>query len=281
MNWSRVPKIRILIHACLFILIIFPADAYVLKGEHILQLMIAENNLPVGLSVNQQVSDIDPGRETGEKIYEQLVRYRIPGEFRSDIDGLDLSRIHLVSSDQSLTVVDGRVVAETETWMDHYKDIFFYRSRHQMVEKLESLGINFSVASLGRYNGMICYILGAEYGDESVPQLWIIKDTFQPVRWIFRVSDEQGIVEQEEILYKDWKKHYKFRYPSIIEFYQGMNRIRTIAVLQVKTNPPFPEDLFDMQQLKIIYSKKIPENTDLTKQNEIEKRIEKFKQIYE
>jgi len=269
------------VYACLLILIVFPADAYVLKGEHIIQLMIAENNLPTGLSIEQQVTFSDPGIESVDRAYDQQVRYRIPGEFRSDIDGPDLHRIHVVSSAHSLTVLDGRVVAESETWVEHYKDIFFYRSRHQMVEKLESLGINFSVISLGRYNGVICYILGAEYGDESIPQLWIAKDTFQPVRWIFEVSDEQGVVETKEILYEDWKTHYKFRYPSKIEFYQGTYRIRSISVLQAKINPPFSEDLFDINQLKKFYSHEIPENPDLTKQNEIEKRIENFKQIYE
>lgn len=254
------------------------ANAYILKGEHVLQLMIEKNNFPVRGLVNQQISFFDPGIESINTEYEQTVRYRIPEEFRSDIDDYGLKRIHVVSSGNSLTVIDGSVVAESEAWVDCYKDIFFYRSRKRLVEKLETLGINFSVTSFGRYNGVICYILGAQYPDESVPQLWVAKESFQPVRWIFKVFDEQGVVEQKEIRYGDWKSYYKTKYPSKIEFFQGQNLIQSISVLQIEIDPFFPKDLFDIEQLRNYYSTRVQETTDSTN---IEKRIEEFKKIYE
>ena len=281
MYWFRILKIIIPVYVCLSISLLSSANAYILKGEHVLQLMIEANNLPVRLYVNQQISFFDSGIQTINTEYEQWIRYRIPGEFRSDIDAYDLKRIQVVTSDNSLLLIDGKMVAESEIWVDHYKDIFFYRSRKQLVEKLESLGINFSVTGLGRYNGIICYILGAEYQDETVPQLWVAKDSFQPVRWIVEVSDVDGVVEQKEILYGDWKSHYNSRYPSKIEFYQGRNLIQSISVLQVEINPPFSEDLFDIEQLKKFYSIGVREERDSTDQYDIEKRIEEFKKIYE
>ncbi|MBC2715664.1 MAG: outer membrane lipoprotein-sorting protein [Desulfobacteraceae bacterium] len=243
--------------------------------------MIEKNNLPVRLFINQTVSFFDSGFDSINTEYEQWVRYQIPEEFRSDIDAYDLKRIHIVSSHNSLTVMDGSIVAESEAWMDHYKDIFFYRSRERLVEKLETLGINFSVTSLGRYQGTICYILGAEYQNESVPQLWIAKDTFRPVRWIYEVSDEQGVVEQKEILYSNWKSHYQSWYPSEIEFFQGQNLIQSISVQQIEINPPFSEELFDIEQIKNFYSTEIREEAFPTDQSDIEKRIKEFKKIYE
>ncbi len=280
MYWFRRLIIKFSVYVCLSIFLLSSANAYVLRGEHVLQLMIKKNNFPVRLFVNQQISFFDPGVEAINTAYEQTVRYRIPEAFRSDIDAYGLKRIHVVSSGNPLTVIDGRVVAESEAWTDHYKDIFFYRSRKRLVEKLETLGINFFVTSLGRYNGVICYVLGAQYPDETVPQLWVVKESFQPVRWIFNVSDAQGVVEQKEIRYGDWKNYNNSRYPSKIEFYQGQRLIQRIAVLQVEINPSFSEALFDIEQLKIFYSTG-REETDSAYQNDIEKRIEEFKKIYE
>ncbi|MEZ4566939.1 MAG: hypothetical protein R2860_08210 [Desulfobacterales bacterium] len=44
------------------------------------------------------------------------------------------ARIHLVSANQALTVVDGKIVSEGETWEDQYKDIFLYRSRKKWLK---------------------------------------------------------------------------------------------------------------------------------------------------
>jgi hypothetical protein len=283
MNWFNAVKINILIYVCLSLLLLPAANAYILKGEHVLQLMIETINFPKRLSVHQQIAFFDSGieSETMNTEYEQWVRYQMPEEFRSDIDTLDLKQTQVVSSDISITVIDERIVTDSQAWSDHYKDIFFYRSRKQMVEKLESLGINFSVTSLGRYNGEICFVLGAEYPDESVPQLWVAKNTFQPVRWIFEISDVEGVVEQKEIRYGDWKTHYKSRYPSNIDFFQGQNLVQRISVLGVEINPSFPEDLFDIEKLRILYSTMNPEEKNPAEHNDIEKRIEEFNRIYE
>jgi outer membrane lipoprotein-sorting protein len=283
MYWFKAVKMKILIYVCLSFFLLPAANAYILKGEHVLQLMIETIHFPKRLAVHQQIAFSDSGiePETINLEYEQWVRYQMPEEFRSDIDAEDLKQIQIVSSDNSLTVIDERIVSGSQGWEDHYKDIFFYRSRKQMVEKLESLGIDFSVTSLGRYNGEICFVLGAEYPDESVPQLWVAKDTFQPVRWIFEITEGMGVVEQKEIRYGDWKMHYKSRYPSKIDFYRGQNLFQRISVLGVEINPSFPDDMFDIEKLRMFYLTMNPEETDPTEQNDIEKRIEEFNRIYE
>ncbi len=284
MYWFKVLKIKILIYVCLALFLLPAANAYILKGEHVLQLMIETINFPVRLSVNQQITFFESGieAETMNVEYVQWVRYQMPEAFRADIDVEDLNQTQVVSSDNSLTVIDERIVADSQAWVDHYKDIFFYRTRNQMVENLETLGINFSVTSLGRYNGKICFVLGAEYPDESVPQLWVAKDTFQPLRWIFEISDDGlGGVEQKEIHYGGWKTHYKSRYPSNIDFFQGQNLVQRISVLGVEINPSFPDDLFDIEKLRMLYSTMNPEETNATKENDIEKTIEEFNRIYE
>ncbi|MEZ4578570.1 MAG: hypothetical protein R2875_11320 [Desulfobacterales bacterium] len=210
MNRSGILRLKLLCGVVLMLVAVTAADAYVLKGEHIVQLMVSATNLPRRFLVRQQISIVDqaihepagpwegqgkgllngltdrpdqdraetpkdvlqddvqedsagllnamltgslmgrlfgsdpyPSAEsmaarygTREKAYAQLIRYQLPGNFRSDITSEEPTRIHLVSANQALTVVDGKIVSEGETWEDRYKDIFLYRSRKEMVEKL-------------------------------------------------------------------------------------------------------------------------------------------------
>jgi len=258
------------------------ANGYVLKGQHVIDLMLKKNHLPTRFFIDQSLAVYNSGFFTSKTEYEQWVRYQLPEQFRSDIESDDLKQIHVASGDDSLTIVDGSVVSESEIWADHYKDIFFYRSREKLVKRLEVLGIDFSVTSLGRFEGIICYVIGARYPDESVPQLWVTKDTFRPLRWIFEISDSDDDMVPLEIFYKEWKSYHKSWYPSKIEFYQGPEIIRSIAVHQIELNPGFSKTLFDINSLKTYYSpQKFQEVLPETGQSDIEKRIEDFKKIYE
>lgn len=267
------------------IMMSLPADSYVLKGQHVLELMIKKNNLPTRLFINQSLTVYDPGFFAETTVYEQWVRYQLPEAFRTDIESEEFKQIHVVSSDDSLTIIDDKIVSESEGWADHYKDIFFFRSRKKLVNRLKSLGIDFSARSMGRLQGTICYIIGANYPDESVPQLWVEKDTFRPLRWLIKatVTDETGLskLKKFEILYKEWNAYQKSWYPSKIEFYEDQQMIQSIEIRQVEINPAFSKDLFDITQLKAYYSTKLQEPLPENNPSDIEKQIENFKKIYE
>jgi hypothetical protein len=154
-----------------------------------------------------------------------------------------------------------------------------------MVEKLEALGINFSVTSLGRYDNTICFIIGAQYSDETVPQLWVDKETFRPVRWIVETSGTREKQKHKEILYRNWNRYSGTWYPAEIAFLKNGTRIRTITVSDVEVNPDFSDDLFDLGKLKFIYMQETTEAEQgpepVTETNDIEQRILEFKRIYE
>lgn len=266
---------------CAFFLagIALPVTAYVLKGEHVLQLMIEKNNLPKRLGIFQTVSFFDPEADSMAADYEEKVAYRIPGAFRSEIATHDFQRIHTAASGRTLTVVDGRMISTSEIWTDLYKNLFYYRDRKQLVENLQILGINFSVTSLGRYEGTICYVLGADYPDETVPQLWVAKDTFQPVRWIVKAETSSG--PHKEILYRDWQAHSRSWYPSLIEFLEGGQVIQRISVRQVTLNPSISDELFNVERLEKSYAPRIPEENKEGVPSDISHQIEEFKKIYE
>jgi len=72
-------------------------------------------------------------------------------------------------------------------------------------------------------------------------------------------------------------------YPMRIEFFSNGNLVREIRVQDIKVNPSFQADLFDIQQLKSLYPQDAPaepKNGDKEELDEVQKTIDEFKNIY-
>jgi outer membrane lipoprotein-sorting protein len=139
--------------------------------------------------------------------------------------------------------------------------------------------VDVKITSLGRFQGKPAYVLGTQYPDETSPQVWLDKNTFLPIRWIITSNATQNL----EVLYLDWKKLDKTWYPMRIEFFSNGNLVRKIQVQDIKVNPSFQADLFDIQQLKSRYPQNAPaepKNDDKEELDEVQKTIEEFKKIY-
>jgi len=265
---------------CFFV----PANAYVLQGPHLLELMARNIGKTKSLFVSQKLVFYDDSFKEGSIELKETLKYLFPEKFRSDIVSKNSKRIHVVSKGISLTVIDKKTVAGHETIFDRYKDIILYNSRSALLQRLARLGIDVSVASLGRFEKKPIYVLGAQYPDESVSQIWLNKDTFRPIRWIINSNKPDGRIDSLEVRYFKWRKIRKMWYPMHIEFYQDDNLIRMIEVDEIKVDPGFSAGLFDINRLKSTY----PKDTQvLSKQrqpgelSEVQKMIEEFKKIYE
>lgn len=261
-----------------------PANAYVLQGPHLLELMTKNIGTTKSLFVSQKLVLYDDSFKEGSIELKETLKYIFPKKFRSDIVSKNSKRIHVVSKGLSLTVIDEKTVASHETLFDRYKDIIFYNSRSALLQRLVHLGINVSVSSLGRFENKPVYVLGAQYPDESVSQIWLNKDTFKPFRWIINSKKPDGRLDSLEIRYFKWRKIRKIWYPMHIEFYQDDSLIRMIEVDEIKVDPGFSAGLFDINHLKSTY----PKDTQvLSKErqhgelSEVQKMIEEFKKIYE
>jgi hypothetical protein len=171
-----------------------PVQAYVLQGLHILDLMIEQLGEAKSLYVNQELifyrlvsqTDIetdetreehqtldeagtdlpaDQGVQLDENVsleemlqLEETLRFFFPFAFRSDARSSDSERIHVVSGDRSITIVDGSIVPAVANRFDLYKDIFLYRTREDLSERLLQLGVDVSISSLGRFEGEIALV---------------------------------------------------------------------------------------------------------------------------
>jgi hypothetical protein len=243
-----------------------PTNAYVLPGPYILKLMTQSLGKAKSLLVSQTlVIHDDTPQKSGVELSETL-RYVFPDKFRSD------------------TLSEHVLADESDNRYDRYKNILLFKPRKMLQDKLSLLGVDVTVSSLGRFQGKPAYVLGAQYPDETTSQVWLDKDTFRPFRWIMTSKAGKSRENSIEVRYVQWQKVHHAWYPMWIEFFVAGILVREIHVQNIKVNPSFSKELFDIKHLKSLYPQGAPvEQKQENKEelNEVQKAIEDFKKLYE
>ncbi|MGA8242676.1 MAG: hypothetical protein WB818_19035 [Desulfobacterales bacterium] len=261
-----------------------PSHAYVLHGYHLLELMRHEMGTARSLEVIQKLTIQESVSPTEAVAVQETLSYRFPVAFRSEFISAAGEHIHIFSNGRALTVVDRRIVSDTESEFDHYKDIFLYNTRELLKNRLLQLGVAADVSSVGRFQGRIAYVLGAQYPDETVPQLWLDKETFRPMRWLLKPASAGNLSETIEVRYDDWRKLSSIWYPERIEFYQGDRLLRRMQVQRTRVNPELSNRLFDLTYLKSIYpyaAAPPPAQGESGGKNDIQRTIDRFRKLFE
>ena len=215
---------------------------------------------------------------------DESLRYVFSEAFRADSISDDNQRIYVFRDGQTLTVIDGVISNDAGTRFDLYKDLLLFRSRKVLSERLSDLGVDISVSSLGKFEGQPAFVVGAEYPDKTLPQVWIDMETFQPVRMIIPGGSASYSTDFLEIRYLQWQKIGKIWYPMRIEFVQDGTTVRTIEVNDYQVDPDFSKDVFDIARLKSEYRQPVltPDRAGETDGlSEVQKTIERFKKIFE
>ena len=261
-----------------------PAHAYVLSGPHILDLMISKYGKAKRLLILQRQTVFTPDAQTAGAELKETVRYVFPENFRSDLRSQTGQRVHVVTKYDALTAIDGIIVNEAGDDFDRYKDILLYHSREILHQKLNWMGLNVTRTSLGRFQDKIAFVMGAQYPDESLSQLWVDKETFRPMRWLIVKQTPTGQPAVLEIQYQNWQLFAENWYPVQINFIENGQLVREIKVDSVQVNTNFSNELFNIQQLRKRFQ---PAAAPVTEQpgtegmGEIKKSIEEFKKLYE
>lgn len=280
--FSSYLKKLLCIGACLGLLLGFkvPAYAYILPGPFLLKLMTQHLGTAKRLWVNQKLIFYNDNPQTSAIELSEDIKYIFPAIFRSDISSENIQKIHVFSRGNILTIMDGKVSDEPESSYEDYKDLFLFRSREQLQERLSRLGVDVKVSSFGRFQGQPAYVVGAQYPDETHSQIWLDKNTFRPFRWIMASNANQNL----EVRYLKWNKFQAIWYPMHIEFISNDKLVREIHVQNIKVNPSFSKKLFDIEYLKLHYPRTKPnvsvDKNNKANQNEIQKTIEDFIKIY-
>lgn len=284
----RLTNLIFLIIGSLLLLSALAVHAYVPQGPQVLELLVGKIGQARSLLVHQHL--LLPESKTGGAAVEvkEVLRYLFPKSFRSDIQEKEMQRIHVVSGEQSLTVVNGRIEAQAPGRIDSYKDVLLNRSRLDLHKALAKLGINVGVCSLGRFEEKIGFVIGAKYPDEGVSQLWVDQETLLPMRLLLiaaaRSAEGQSEPDRLDIHYGDWRKFGKIFYPMQITFSHNGIHLREIRADDVQVNPVLNEDMMDIHRLTALYPpaqepQKVPAETET--EDDIQKTINDFKQKFE
>jgi len=260
------------------------APAYILPAEQILTLMIDNFGPADTLVVSQKAVLYDPALEEGVREFEETLYYRYPNRFRSEVKTPGLKRILVVHRDETVIIVDGKIVAETETPFDHFKDLLLYRKTGLLVDQLSRLGVNLQVVSLGRFNDKVIYVIGAKHPDDSVSQVWIDKDTLRPIGLLFGDPYRQRPLRRIEYQDYDTEPDQGGGYPTRILFFENGSLVRMHVLESAQINPDVPDRLFDVAYLKSIsqpvaLTPSVPSSA--SKLDEVKEGIESFKHTYD
>ena len=263
------------------------ARAYILPGPFVLELMAKNLTGAQSLRVEQQVVIDDPAVADSPVALSEELSFLFPNRFRSEILHQNSRRIHVVASEESLTIVDNHIVPGGQGRFDRYKDLLLYRSRKMIHKALLSHGVDVGIVSLGRMGDHLVFVIGAQYPDESVSQLWVDKESLLPLRWInvFPGSRTAGQGDRLDFIYKNWQKFDGAWYPMQIASLLNQKQIRTMNATKVEANVVISGELMNIPHLISIYA--TPENpqqgdeqqTDVV--DEIEQTIDDFKKKFE
>ncbi len=266
------------------------AGAYVLEGPHVLELMTRKKKPPQTLLVEQQVVIEDPTLSDQPVELDETVRYSFPDTFRSDTRHEQTHRILVVAHSQVLIVVDDQIISNQQGRFDRYKDVLLYRSRSLLHKALIEQQVDVGQTSLGRWDDNIVVVIGAEYPDESVSQLWVDKELFLPLRWIIvnpgESTDESNgqRADRLEFIYRDWRKMNNVWYPMQIETTLNQKRIRMVRVKTVQKNPVLEAELFDISDMMTRYETAEEETSQPETESEldeVDRTIEEFRKKFE
>jgi len=258
------------------------AMAYVPPAPFLLERMQPALGRAEAVVVRQRVTVFKSGGQPDGADLIETVRFWRPGRFRSDLAGESVRRTRIVCRTGSLSVLNGAIVPEPESRYDAYKHLFLDDTAASLADRLASLGLDIAVSSPGRLDGRPVYVVGAHYPDLSVPQIWLDKETFRPVRWVIPpgpATREAGLLD---VRYSRWRRVQAFWYPDVILFYLDGVPVRRIQVDRVDVEDGFEAQLFDLERLRSS-PKATPaaESRRADVVEEVREAIENFRRLYE
>jgi hypothetical protein len=258
------------------------AGAYVFTGEHLLFLVAEALGDGNTLTVNQALTLYSQQPDEMETVFSEKLQYLLGQGFRSELENETIHRIHVRTPAAAMTVIDGKTVARAENFSDSYGDMLLYRKRIPLTVRLRQAGVDVDLTSFGRLEEQVVYIIGAQYPDESRPQLWVDKETFRPVRWIVRGRQVEMSAVELEFRYSQWRQFDKLWYPMQIQHWQKGELVRTMTAGSVIPNRALEAALFDIGRLQMLYGLppvETPKPTDATGIDDVDKTIDEFTKL--
>ena len=214
--------------------------------------------------------------------FQETLRYFYPDHFRSDTVFEGTQRIFVISGGQQIVIIDGMLSNTAPSRFEHYKDPLLYHSRNMIHRVLLINHMDVGETSLGRFDDRLVYIIGAQYPNDTVSQLWVDKDRFLPLRWLsVNPGDE---TDRIEFRYRQWRMFGDVWYPMRIEIFDHDRLVRLIQTTDIQLDVDFSPELFDVIYLRSVYQPNAhPLETPSSKSeaDDVRRAIEQFQKKFE
>lgn len=256
--------------------------AFVPQTPHLLYLVIKKIKQPVGIETIQikTILDCDVVDEKEEIWLDEKLVYSFPNQLRSEIISEPGINFTIESGFRFIKVMSGETISTEKTPVDLYTDILLYRDHETLLGQLALAGIEVNTVTMQRLDGTICYVVGKELEKgKDYASLWVEKDTFLPLKYVVEKND--WLVECS---YTNWQKISRTWYPLEVNIMLDKQEFASVTVGDIKLKSGFPNSLFDISNARRLYPPKqdnpVPE-AEASGMDELEKRIEEFKKLYE
>ena len=225
-----------------------PAFAYIPSAHFIIKMMMKGNQAIRDVKVEQTriTFDEDSGRE--DLRVPEVLYLKSPDYYRLDRALPEKKTITICNRGETFTFVDGKRTPHVMDGTILFKDLLIKRSVDDITALLRSRNVDVDRMALGRFEGKIAYIIGAGETEAELPQLWIDKESFLPIRFIMREKKNNAVVTVE-IRYLNYGSIAgKFQYPSNIEFYYDGKLSLRYHAQEVRINIAIPDRVFDIRE---------------------------------
>jgi len=262
------------------ILISGTGEAFVPQAPHLLHLVIKKIRKPGGIEA-RQTRKILNYEDTGDGFVEieEKLSFLSPDKIRVDVISDTATNFSVESDSRFIRVKDGMTVSNDRSPVDLYTDILLYRDYESLLTRLNLAGIDTTRVSFQRYDDTICYVIGNPQEKRSLfVGLWIEKDTLLPVKYV--IKKKGWLVE---FFYKDWRKISRTWYPMKVNIFLDNQLFALIDVKNIVLKTGFSRSLFDIDHIRRLYPENdsTPFDENTRQVEELDKRIEDFKKLYE
>jgi|GEM_PF-5067928 len=235
----------------LALVLFLPVSAlgYIPSAHFIIRMMLQRNQAIQDVTVEQTTAIFDDKSGYEGLQVREVLYLKFPDRYRLDTTLPNETKTTICSQGKMLTIVGNEVISHAPDEKITFKAFIINHSVDEVIQLLRSRNVNIERMGLGRFNGKIAYIIGANETETELPQLWIDKDRFLPLRFIAKEKKKESVTKVE-VRYLNYRRiHGKFQYPSTVEFYNDNILTLRYQIEKVVVNNLVPDKLFNIKTI--------------------------------
>jgi len=191
--------------------------------------------------------------DEGEQRGAETIWYSAPWRMRSELVLDEGKRVRVRDGRREHVInADGKL-SKSRARLDLVSDFFAAGDdgnglgKERLLRTLTALGVDSSKRVLTRFDGRIAIVIGADPWDLKTPQVWLDKDGYFPLRFVYKQKSGEGeqLVDIRLLGYGGAKSGSW--YPEVTEVWVDGKLRRRATVEAIEVGPDTPRDFFKVK----------------------------------